>query len=168
MKKFIILLCFPFVFCTGCDNINLDTLYTSQPQQAENNLTIEETLDSRLENTPTPQAKISSDFKDAPNAQMITEETGKKITAVLLQDTLTYTISTEDYFSVCLEEDAEKAYRWLLVGDNELFELVEEAHINSYRAFIFKPLGKGETSILFELTQESTVIDTLSYQIILS
>ena len=168
MNKFIVLICFLAVLFSGCGYLDTEKAYDSPTNQEQPSPANEDVSDELTQTSPTPQAKISSDFENAPDAQAISQETGIAISNVLLQDMLTYDISLGDYFAVCLEEDAEKAYRWLLVSDNNLFEFIEETHINGYRVFIFKPAVAGETSILFELTQDSTLVETLSYKIIFS
>lgn len=167
MKKNIVLLCAVLLCTVGCDSAMeyFDKEVTPQPSQV---IVSPDTAPTEVTGaSPTPQAKITSNFENAPNIQSISDETGKNISAVLLQDTLTYTIPLKDYFAICLEEDTKGSYRWLLASEDSIFRFTQEAHINGYRVYIFEPLSLGEETILFELTQDNTIlVETLSYQLV--
>lgn len=169
MRILLILMCFSILGICGCSKTIKNTTQSPIPKETLENQPQQKTQGENMANTPTPQPKISSDFENAPNAELVSQETGMEISAVLLQDILVYTIPMSGYFAIALEEDAEKSYRWLLASEDGAFEYIEESHINGYRVFILKPIIAGEASILFELTQDSTIsIEILSYQIVFS
>jgi len=168
MKITIILMCFLILLSSGCNDINVEKFDNPIPIEEKSIIIDEETTEKALEITPTPQAKITSDFENAPSLEQVSQETNKEISTVLLQDTQTYKIPMQGYFAVCLEEDAEKAYRWLYASEDGPYKYIEETHINGYRVFIFEPLVSGETQILFNLSQNSTLVEILSFQIVIS
>lgn len=164
MKHIFTILMVAVMFFSGCTK--KDTPLATNSPSPEGDIFDQTTPTINPEATPTPEAKITSDFENAPTLQDIQLISDKEMSAVLLQDMLVYQLPLNKHFAVALQEEAEKEYRWLLSGENGLYEYVEELHINGYRVFVFMPKSKGETSIDFELTQGgATLIDILSYQL---
>lgn len=169
MKRIIFIVIVAAVL-SGCSN-GVELLRPNTPTQTpfrkgELSPEIKESLAPSMNTSAQP--KISSDFSNAPDVDDVKALTSLEISDVLLQDATEYELPLDKYFAVVLQEDSSKNLRWLLASEDGIYKFIGENHLDGYRVFVFEPLNKGETNILFEFTENGkTLIETINYHLFL-